>query len=81
MYANSGIANGGGGGSGGADGSNGNPSYPLGAPGGNYGGGAGGMSTFNHYSGPFTAQGAIGAVRIIYPGDARQFPSTRTADE
>lgn len=27
------------------------------------------------------ALGGKGAIRIIWPGDARQFPSTRTADE
>jgi hypothetical protein len=26
-------------------------------------------------------RGASGAVRIIWPGDQRQFPTTRTADE
>ena len=31
----------------------------------------------NSYSG----YGGDGAVRLIWPGDARQFPSTRTADE
>ena len=41
-----------------------------------YGGGAGSQSD------QFTAKpGAGGAVRLIWPGDARAFPSTRTADE
>lgn len=42
-----------------------------GGVGGDYGGGGGGLTT---------GYGAA-AVRIIWPGDVRQFPSTRTADE
>ncbi|MBU0999425.1 hypothetical protein KKG24_03975, partial [Patescibacteria group bacterium] len=40
--------------------------------GGEYGGGGGGSPL---------AVGGTGACRIIWPGDVRQFPSTRTADE
>ena len=40
-----------------------------------FGGGGGGHFAANRKS------GGIGAVRIIWPGDQRQFPSTRTADE
>jgi hypothetical protein len=43
--------------------------------GGAYGGGGGGSSITSG------AYGAIGAVRIIWPGCARSFPSTRTANE
>lgn len=53
----------------GSGGSNGNP----GGAGGNYGGGAG------SYSGGGYSGGA-GAVRIIWPGNTRQFPSTNTGD-
>ena len=64
---------GGGGGSGGTNGSDG--TYTVKGPGGFYGGGpslasCAGWST-----------GGTGAVRIIWPGCARSFPSTRTANE
>ena len=62
----SGAAGGNGGSGGGNGSSNGTPGL--------YGGGAG------SYSGG-TTTGAIGAVRLIWPGTDRQFPSTRTADE
>jgi hypothetical protein len=45
--------------------------------GGAYGGGSGGPGA-NCSS---VLRGAYGAVRIIWPGCARSFPSTRTADE
>ena len=69
--------NGGGGGSCGGNGTAGNGA--VGGNGGAYGGGAG--------SGPnccLTGPGgtaSVGAVRIIWPGCARSFPSTRTANE
>ena len=44
--------------------------------GGQYGGGGGTGNT--DYAG---ASGSIGHLRIMWPGDARQYPSTRTADE
>ena len=47
------------------------------AYGGEYGGGSGQINSFS--SANFSKQS--GAVRIIYPGTDRQFPSTRTADE
>jgi len=47
------------------------------AYGGAYGGSSGQIQPFS--SANFSKQS--GAVRIIYPGDVRQFPSTRTADE
>ena len=56
-----------GGGSGGANGG-------ANARGGVYGGGAG-------YYGDATCYGSEGAVRIIWPGTTRQFPSTGTADQ
>ena len=52
-----------------------------GRDGGQYGGGAGGGG---RSSGGFALAGGTGkhgAIRIIWPGNARQFPSTRTADE
>ena len=67
------VATGGGGGSGGANGGNSSQSTP--GSGGSFGGGAGSNSC--------VGAGTIGpsAVRIIWPGCARSFPSTRTADE
>lgn len=61
---------GGGGGSGGGNGTASNSTYV----GGTYGSAGG---TLNGVLGA----GKGGAVRIIWPGDARQFPSTRTTDE
>lgn len=61
-----GTPTGGGGGSGGGAGSNGTPVTNPSA-GGNYGGGSG--------------LGGDAGVRIIWPGNLRQFPSTRTANE
>jgi len=58
---------GGTGGSGGANGTNG----PSGGGGGLYGGAGGGASG---------GSGVAGAVRIIYPGTTRSFPSTNTGD-
>lgn len=66
------TANGGGGGSGGSAGL---PSTGIGSSGGNYGGGVGGGS-----AGIGSATNGIGAVRIIWPGTTRQFPSTNTGD-
>jgi hypothetical protein len=67
------------GGGGGSGGSNGGPSTCYGGNGGLYGGGRG---TFMNNSFVFTAgNSAGGAVRIIWPGCARSFPSTRTANE
>ena len=63
---------GGGGGSNGQGGGSFNASSPN--RGGEYGGGAGNL--YNNY-----VQSGGGAVRIIWPGNLRQFPSTRTADE
>ena len=51
-------------------------------------GGSGGTSTTDGSGGIYggggsdiAKTGGVGAVRIIWPGDVRQFPSTRTADE
>jgi len=64
---------GGGGGSGGAAGGNGRASSPLPCGfGGAYGGGGGGT---NGASGSNRA-GACGAIRIVWPGSSRRFPST-----
>ena len=66
---------GGGGGSGGTAGSNnGGPGGRT--LGGSYGGGAGAANGSANTGG----NGGSGAVRIIWPGDTRQFPSTNTGD-
>lgn len=70
-----GSATGGAGGSGGCAGGT-NPAC-WGGPGGNYGGGGGSVNCLNG-SGVF---GGGGAVRIIWPGNTRQFPSTCTGDK
>lgn len=67
---------GGQGGSGGISGGDGSHNANLDSSGGAYGGGPGAQG-----AGGQAYNGANGAVRIIWPGDARQFPSTRTADE
>ena len=67
-YGNPGY--GGGGGSGGTNG----PNSAIDAVAGAYGGGAGGAHGSNQL-------GAFGAIRIMWPGDERSYPSTRTADE
>ena len=65
---------GGGGGSAGSAGANGSTSYAAGSGvGGAYGGGGGA-------TGNSTSQGGVGAVRIIYPGNTRSFPSTCTGN-
>jgi hypothetical protein len=66
------LGGGGGGGSGGANGTN--ASDGGGGAGGLYGGG-GSASTYS------LGAGASGAVRIIWPGNDRQYPSTRVSDE
>lgn len=63
------CVNGGGGGSGGGSGVSGN--FCRGGTGGAYGGGAGGGE-----SGMTRSLGRSGAVRIIWPGNTRSFPST-----
>lgn len=67
---------GGRGGSGGANGSNSNAGS-AGTNGGAYGGGGGGRP--NGYSNP-VGTGGVGAVRIIWPGNTRSFPSTCTGN-
>lgn len=67
---------GGGGGGGSRGGSDGARSSISGGSGGTYGGGGGGG-----WSAGSVGQPGIGAVRIIWPGNLRQFPSTRTVDE
>ena len=71
-----GAGGGGGGGSGGTAGQNGGYGCGTNGDGGAYGGG--GASGNN---GNCAAQGAAGAVRIMWPGNVRSYPSTRTADE
>jgi len=78
-----GAAGQGGGGSGGANGGLGNSFAAATGVGGAYGGG-GGMSFYycdcvNSYS-YCGAAGGVGAVRIIWPGSSRQFPSTNTGN-
>lgn len=72
-------AGGGGGGSGGSSGGTTGRTSPPGA-GGSYGGGAGQLQ-FNCGGSCHSGAAGGGAVRIIWPGCARSFPSTRTADE
>ena len=83
-------ANGGGGGSGGATGCAGGASSNCtggyGGAGGNYGGGGGERGyTYSTFCCQFfygvRGTNGVGAIRIIWPGCARSFPSTRTADE
>lgn len=67
-------------GGGGSGGSNGGPAQGYknasGGPGGAYGGGGGGS-----YGGSNPAAvGGVGAVRIIWPGNTRSFPSTNTGN-
>ncbi len=69
---------GGGGGSGGANGANGGTTNNVSGKGGAYGGGGGaGSDTLPSYIG---GTGGVGAVRIIYPGTTRFFPSTNTGN-
>lgn len=72
---------GGGAGSGGTAGSITNTN--VGAPGGRYGGGGGGgAGTKSTWTGNRTGgTGGVGAVRIIWPGNLRVFPASRTANE
>jgi hypothetical protein len=77
----------GGGGSGGASGGVGaSMGYPVGSKGGAGGayGGAMGSSSYGGYvntAQPFASSAAgVGAVRIIWPGTTRSFPSTNTGD-
>ena len=69
----------GGGGSGGATGGTGTPNPGCGGLGGAYGGGAGASRTSGCYPGTAKA-GGVGAVRIIWPGNTRTFPSTCTGN-
>jgi hypothetical protein len=65
---------GGGAGSGGAAGSGGGyPACAGGGTGGNYGGGTGGLSWAPVSS---VSRGAGGAIRVVWPGTTRQFPTT-----
>ena len=66
--SNSSVSYGGGAGSGGSAGSNG---YAYCAGSGGYYGGGGGGNQCNYYGAGFN-----GAVRIVWPGNTRQFPST-----
>jgi hypothetical protein len=74
---------GGGGGSGGSSGTTGcSPSLAYGGAGGAYGGGGGGAGYYgvtaanNPSSWNHPGRGAQGALRIVWPGSSRQFPST-----
>lgn len=81
------TSGGGGGGSGGNNGQN--SGGADGGAGGKYGGGGGGGGHYSEYN-PDLGEtqnypqpgdsGAVGAVRIIWPGNTRQFPSTNTGD-
>jgi hypothetical protein len=78
-----GYAKGGEGGSGGATGGSGNtsngaePGTIVNGGGGNYGGGGG----FGEGNTSTILYGGDGAVRIIWPGITRAYPSTGTADQ
>ena len=76
------IAMGGGGGSGGANGYCGNACRSCfltsHTNGGNYGGGGGGGATSTYQNTYQGGLGGVGAVRIIWPGNTRSFPSTCT---
>jgi len=73
---------GGGGGSGGTSGQTGysysynacNPTNAHGGYGGNYGGGGGGACGYGSY--PIGGNGGSGAVRVVWPGSSRTFPTT-----
>lgn len=74
------------GGQGGSSGGGGGNSSTSGGPGGAYGGG-GGMGGYvynipaeDYVSWSTGAAGSVGAVRIIWPGNTRQFPSTNTGN-
>jgi len=68
------AASGGGGGSGGGAGTNADTYVQTAGVGGAYGGGGGSCDGTNG------GRGAVGAVRIIWPGTTRAFPSTNTGD-
>ena len=76
-----GSAGGGDGGSLADLGNSGQMANEPGRNGGQYGGGAGGGGRSSGNQALAGGTGKHGAVRIIWPGNARQFPSTRTADE
>ena len=48
--------------------------------GGNYGGGGGGGGFYITNGYQYAGAGGVGAVRIIWPGTTRSFPSTNTGD-
>jgi hypothetical protein len=68
----------GGGGSGGSNGSGNLTTGGASNAGGVYGGGGGGQS--NDAKNTPGCNGGVGAVRIIWPGTTRSFPSTNTGD-
>ena len=70
---------GGSGGSGGVSGSSPVDANGVGGSGGAYGGGGGAMG-FGTYGSSSPGSGAGGALRIIWPGASRSFPSTQTVD-
>lgn len=72
--------NGGTGGSGGGNGTAYAPNSATSSNGGAYGGGGGCMDNSSSGVTSGTQNGGSGAVRIIWPGSSRQFPSTNTAD-
>jgi hypothetical protein len=69
---------GGGGGSGGCNGANGQ--LPCGGGGTGIGGLYGGGGPNRYWASAGKSIGAVGAVRIIWPGTTRSFPSTNTGD-
>ena len=73
----SGSTSSGGGGGGGSGGANGGLGTAL-SPGGAYGGGGSNGQLFSCYH--WGSLGGVGAVRIIWPGTTRSFPSTNTGN-
>jgi hypothetical protein len=65
----------------GTTGGGGNTTYVILGKGSDYGGGGGGLKYTDYTSNNNYGAGGNGCVRIIWPGDLRQFPSTRTTDE
>jgi Fibronectin type III domain len=51
----------------------------AGTSGGNYGGGGGGLGGYGKPTGYYSGAGGSGAVRIVWPGNTRSFPSTNVS--
>jgi len=51
----------------------------AGTNGGNYGGGGGGLGGYGQQAGYYSGTGGGGALRIVWPGNTRSFPSTNVS--